>query len=531
MTRLGRYEIVKPLGRGGTAELLLARATGMSAFERHVVIKRIRPEVAVDSRFVQMFLDEARVAASLHHQHIIQVHDVGEQDGAYFFAMEYIHGEDLRAIIAKVSERRETVPLELACQIVAAAAAGLHHAHDKLGPDRQPLGLVHRDVSPGNVLVGYDGGIKLLDFGLAKAAHRSSATTRAGALKGKAGYMSPEQCRGEPLDRRSDVFGLGILLYELLTARPLFKAMNDYMTMAAIVQSDVPPPSTVRADIPPALDEITLRALAKDPAARYQSADDVRAALERFMTDAQLRSSTKRIADTMKHLFGERPEPWLEPKAPEPEPVRAATLEGVVEPPSSPEATVVTATSPLALAHAMATGEPLQDEFADEQATILEAPRDFPGDDTHTAATKVSKPIVIGRADEELTGPLDPDALPVPAAPPRPPTASEALEDAPTMIAPPVVVVRSAPMYLGPPAPTATGARLRSLKTSPLVIATSAIVVVAIVAIAVATCGTHGPAVAPAPPDAAVDAPRASPPPPDAAAPDVPAPKKPRRFR
>ncbi|HEY1554185.1 MAG TPA: serine/threonine-protein kinase [Kofleriaceae bacterium] len=451
MTRLGRYEIVKSLARGGMAELLLARATGMQAFERHVVVKRIRPDLAEDTRFVQMFLEEARLAASLHHQHIVQVHDVGEQDGAYFFAMEYVHGEDLRAIIEKVGERHQLVPVEIVCQIIAAAAAGLHHAHEKVGPDRQPLGLVHRDVSPGNVLVGYDGGVKLVDFGLAKAALRSAATTRAGTLKGKAGYMSPEQCRGVPLDRRSDVFTLGIVLYELLTARRVFKAANDYLTMTAIVQSDVPPPSSHRSDIPRELDEIVLRALAKEPGARYQSADELRDALERYMTEAQLRSSPKRLADYMRGLFGERPEPWLVPREPRLAPTATpSTGSGIVEPPASIEATIVTAQSPLALAHALAKE---QNEFIEDGATILAPPPDFTGEvDEETVTLAKSSP----------------------------------LDDAPTTIAPPPIAIAPAET---PPPPITLTARVRSAAVHPLAVAGAALAALIVVAIAFATCG------------------------------------------
>src|SRR5262245_7885986 len=220
------------------AEVLLARATGKQGFERHVVIKRIRSDHARDRKFVKMFLEEARLAASLHHQNIVQVHDVGEVDGEYFFAMEYIHGEDLRRILMAASDRQRLVPIEQVVTVISAAAAGLHHAHEQVGPDRMPLGIVHRDVSPANILIGYDGSVKVTDFGIAKAALRSSET-RSGVLRGKVSYMSPEQCMGQQADRRSDVYALGIVLYELATVRRLYKAENEFLTMTAIVHGDV----------------------------------------------------------------------------------------------------------------------------------------------------------------------------------------------------------------------------------------------------------------------------------------------------
>jgi len=307
---LGRYEVVKHLAQGGMAEVFLARATGIEGFERHVVIKRIRAEQARDKSHVQMFLDEARLAASLHHHNIVQVHDIGEEQGEYFFVMEYVHGEDVRKLLTEVSSRGERVPLEHVLTIVTAAAAGLHHAHEQCGPNRAPLGIVHRDVSPANILVGYDGGVKVADFGIAKATHRTFET-ESGARKGKVAYMSPEQCVGLPVDRRSDVFALGIVLYESLTVRRLFKDDNDFLTMTAIVQGKIPPPSTSWPDVPPELEAIVMKALSSSPDDRYATADHMRLALEEFAANAGLRTSTTTLADYMKTQFGRRVEPWL----------------------------------------------------------------------------------------------------------------------------------------------------------------------------------------------------------------------------
>jgi serine/threonine-protein kinase len=317
--QLGRYQILKQLATGSVADVLLARASGLEGFARHVVIKRIRPEMATEERFVKAFLDEARIAGSLHHQNIVTVHDIGEQDGSYFFAMEYVHGEDARRLIGKVRERGEHVPLEHALSIVMAAAAGLHHAHEQSTPGGERLGLVHRDVSPQNILIGYDGSVKIVDFGMAKAVAKST-TTMTGILKGKASYMSPEQCTGKPLDRRTDVFCLGIVLYELITAQRLFKGANEFMTMAAIVEGVIPKPSTLRTEVPPALDEIILRALQRSPESRYQTAEALRESLEAFALAQELRTSGKALADYLTGLFGQRPEPWEARAATDPPP-------------------------------------------------------------------------------------------------------------------------------------------------------------------------------------------------------------------
>ncbi|HWU87002.1 MAG TPA: serine/threonine-protein kinase, partial [Kofleriaceae bacterium] len=195
MERLGRYLVLGRLASGGMADVLLARTDGIEGFERHVVLKRIRAEHARDPHFIKMFLDEARVAASLHHQHIIQVNDIGEANGHYFFAMEYLHGEDVRALLSAASRAKVHLPLGVVVAIGSAAAAGLHYAHERRAPDKRPLNIVHCDVSPSNIHVGYDGSIKVVDFGIAKAALRSE-DGRSGFLTGKASYMSPEQCTG-----------------------------------------------------------------------------------------------------------------------------------------------------------------------------------------------------------------------------------------------------------------------------------------------------------------------------------------------
>lgn len=309
--RLGRYTVLKHLASGGMADVLLGRADGIEGFERHVVLKRIRSEHAKDQRFITMFLDEARVAASLHHQNIVQVYDIGETSGEYFFAMEYIHGEDLRRLLSAVSKTRAHMPLGYVVTIVTAVAAGLHYAHERRDSKGKPLNIVHRDVSPSNVLIGYDGSVKIVDFGIAKAAMRQ-VETRSGSLKGKVSYMSPEQCKGEDIDRRSDVWALGVLLYELATTTRLFKGDNDYLQMDAIVNGKIPLPRVRRADLPNELCSIIMRALSVDIERRYHTADELRIALERFAAKEGITASTSSLAGYMHELFGERPEPWLD---------------------------------------------------------------------------------------------------------------------------------------------------------------------------------------------------------------------------
>ncbi|MCW5809318.1 MAG: protein kinase, partial [Deltaproteobacteria bacterium] len=311
-TSLGRYALVRHLASGGMAEVIIARASGIEGFEHHVVIKRIRDEQARDARFVQMFLDEARLAASLHHHNIVQVHDIGQDNGEYFFAMEYVHGEDLRRLLAHASERDDKIPLDHILTIVTCSAAALHFAHEHRGADRKPLGIVHRDVSPANILVSYDGNVKVVDFGIAKATQQraSTETTLSGVMKGKVAYMSPEQCINQPVDRRSDIFCLGIVLYELVTVRRLFKGANDFLTMSAITSGVIPRPTEFRPDLAPELEAIIMKALAFRPEDRYQTADEMRAALERYAIGAGLRGSTTALGDYMRARFGDRPLPW-----------------------------------------------------------------------------------------------------------------------------------------------------------------------------------------------------------------------------
>jgi len=291
------------------AEIFLARATGIEGFEKLVVIKRILPELKHDQEFVQMFLDEARLAATLHHSNIVQVYDIGEDDGSHFFSMEYLHGEDTRGLMRAAHHRGERVPLEHALSIAIGVCAGLHYAHEKLDPDGKPLGIVHRDVSPQNVAVTYDGGVKVMDFGIAKTRRRMTET-RGGTLKGKLQYMAPEQCLGDAVDRRTDVFAIGILLWELSCTRRLYFGQSDFAIMKAITEHDATRPSEVMTEYPAELEAIVMKALARRPEDRFQTAEELQLQLEAFARERRLALSPVGLARWLRELFAGRVEAW-----------------------------------------------------------------------------------------------------------------------------------------------------------------------------------------------------------------------------
>jgi serine/threonine protein kinase len=272
--RLGRYEILGRLAVGGMAEILLGRVRGPHGFERPVAIKRILPHLVENRAFVDMFVDEARIAASVRHARVVQVHELAELDGEYFLVMEYIEGESVGGLMRRLWLSGEPLDRALAAHIVAEACAGLHAAHELTDAGGGGREVVHRDVSPQNVMISYAGEVKILDFGIAKAA--DSARTAGGQVKGKCEYMSPEQCRGEPLDRRSDIFSLGILLYELTAGKRLFKRDNAMLVFHAVCEAPIPRPTTSDPDYPRPLETICDRALARDRRDRYRTMLDMR---------------------------------------------------------------------------------------------------------------------------------------------------------------------------------------------------------------------------------------------------------------
>lgn len=310
--QVGKYEVVRRVATGGMAEIYLARVRGIERFEKYVVLKRILPQYARNDAFVRMFLNEARVAATLDHPNIATVYDIDQVDGVYFFTMEYLHGEDLGFLLQELRERAMAMPLEHAITIGVGVAAGLHAAHDKHGSDGKPLGIVHRDVSPQNVVVTFAGSVKLVDFGIAKVTSHPEFTG-SGSLKGKFSYMSPEQCRNQPVDRRSDIFSLGVLLYEITTQTRLFKQDNDVDTIRSVMEAKVPPPSSRVSDYPPDLEAVVLKTLAQGPDARWATARDLQLALEAVAGARGLVVSTAALGEWMDGTFGPKVEPWRSP--------------------------------------------------------------------------------------------------------------------------------------------------------------------------------------------------------------------------
>ncbi len=325
--RFGKYTLLRRLAQGGMAELFLALHRSMAGFEKLVVIKRILPEMSKDQGFISMFLQEARVAATFSHPNIVTIFDVGQAEGAYFIAMEHIHGEDLRSIVRSMKPKSVTeFPLEHAIAIVSGMAAGLAYAHDKRDLNGNPLNIVHRDVSPQNVLVTFTGDVKLVDFGIAKAAKNTKVDvdeaaipnepvaepkgnehhTKAGQLKGKIPYMSPEQALGENLDARSDIFSLGVILFELCTGRRLFRGKDETETLRMITEGEYPQPSQVNPRISPRLEAIIQKALTKDINQRYQNGRELQGDLEQICRDEQIPTSNLALGNWMQMLFEER---------------------------------------------------------------------------------------------------------------------------------------------------------------------------------------------------------------------------------
>jgi serine/threonine protein kinase len=301
---LGKYEIVRELATGGMAQIYLARTRGAAGFEKNVVLKIILPNLASDRQFVTMFLDEARLAATLRHSNIADVFDVGVEGKTYYFAMEYVAGQNARAVRIKARETRRPIPVEVSLAIVGGTAAALHYAHTRTDANGKSLDLVHRDVSPSNILVGYEGAIKLVDFGIARATSRRMRT-RTGIRKGKVPYLSPELCRGTTIDHRSDLFSLGVILYELTTGERPFQGNSDFVVMDQIVSAAPMPPSQIAREYPSPLESIVMRMLAHSPEARYQTAGQVLEDIETFASDNGLLISAHIVAKFMKELFAE----------------------------------------------------------------------------------------------------------------------------------------------------------------------------------------------------------------------------------
>jgi len=302
---LGRYEIVQRLGHGGMATVYLARATGNAGFEKLVAIKVIHSHLAAEPEFVEMFLEEARIAAKIQSPHVAGILDLGHEDGLHFMVMEFIDGETLSALIRQLRPRDERLPLPVVLRILVDACEGLTAVHDLRDADGNPYGLVHRDMSPQNLMIGFDGWTKIVDFGLVKAT--SKRHTHTGHLRGKLAYMSPEQARGKPLTASADLFALGVVFWELLTGKRLFAGDSDAETLDRVVRCELPPLRTLRDDLPPDIEPILRRALARDPADRYPSADAMLADLRRSLREhLGPEDPRKQLAAIMRQHFAEQ---------------------------------------------------------------------------------------------------------------------------------------------------------------------------------------------------------------------------------
>lgn len=299
-SHVGRYQIIRRLALGGMAELYLARQLGDAGYEKVVALKRVLPHLAEDPAFVTMFLNEARLASGLNHSGIAQVMDFGTEAGEHFMTLEYVHG---RSVLQLLREAGRTLPRAVALTIVHEVAGALHYAHERNGPDGQRLGLVHRDVSPSNVLVSYDGDVKLVDFGIAKATAHSQATQTA-AIKGKIAYMAPEQLRGDTLDRRSDVFALCVVFYELVLGKRCFSAPGEFALINRVAEARFTKPSKVDPEIEPELEALISEGLSADPDGRPKSARELQLRIEALATEHDFRLSKVALAEFMEKTFG-----------------------------------------------------------------------------------------------------------------------------------------------------------------------------------------------------------------------------------
>ena len=305
--RFGKYTLLRVLAKGGMAELFLAIQKSVAGFEKLIVIKRILPSMNQDKAFIEMLLHEARIAATLSHPNIVQIFDVGQADGLYFIAMEHVHGEDIRSIVRGMKAKQVAeFPLEHALAIATGMCAGLAYAHDKRDLDGTELNIVHRDISPQNVVVTFSGDVKIVDFGIAKSDSKAQTETKSGKLKGKVPYMSPEQARGEVIDARSDIFATGVMLFELTTGKRLFKGSSEFETLKLICEREYPRPSQVRPGYPPELERIVMKALAKDKNERYQTGREMQADLEAFVRNNRIAVSNIALSQFMQGLFQDK---------------------------------------------------------------------------------------------------------------------------------------------------------------------------------------------------------------------------------
>jgi serine/threonine protein kinase len=309
----GPYRLLERIAAGGMAEVFRAKRTGVEGFEKVLAVKRILPHLSDNKEFVEMFVDEAKMVAGLTHPNIVQIFDLGKIDATYFIAMEYVHGKDLRTILKRAKERGLRIPLDLSVLVVSKVCSALEYAHRKRDEQGEALKIVHRDISPQNILISFEGEVKLTDFGIAKATSKASSTDR-GALRGKLLYMSPEQASGHPMDRRSDVFSLGVVFYEMITDTKPFLGSSEKGILEMVRDCRVERPRSLNPKIPESLEKVVTKALEKDPERRYQDASEMYRGLERVLRERQPPAATE-LARFMEVLFetGSVPDRQTEP--------------------------------------------------------------------------------------------------------------------------------------------------------------------------------------------------------------------------
>jgi serine/threonine protein kinase len=302
-TQFGKYQLLDKIAVGGMAELFRAKLTGVQGFEKLIAIKKILPNLSEEENLITAFIDEAKLAALLHHENIVQIYDFGSMDEEYFIAMEFLFGKDLRTIRRTAKKRDLALGLENILYVTSRICAGLDYSHNLKDLQGRPLNIIHRDINPQNILITYEGQVKIIDFGIAKAASQNTKT-RENLIKGKLAYMSPEQANGRVIDHRSDIFSTGIIMYELLAVRRMFSGETMHV-LSLVRDAQYDPPEEVIPDLPPKLNDILRRALAKDPDDRYQSAGEMLADLEEAAFELSLRPNARTFAIYMKELFEE----------------------------------------------------------------------------------------------------------------------------------------------------------------------------------------------------------------------------------
>lgn len=301
-TRFGKYLLMEKLAVGGMAQLYRAKITGIQGFEKLIAIKTILPHLTNEKELLNAFIDEAKLAALLHHQNIVQIYDFGSMEGSYFIAMEYLLGKDLRHILHQAQNKGKPIRDELALYIISRVCSGLDYAHHLKDYQGKPLNIIHRDISPQNIFITYEGEVKIVDFGIAKAASQSTIT-QFGMIKGKISYMSPEQASGQPIDHRSDIFSTGILLYEMVTHKRMFTGADTMQILAKVSKAEFEPPEVARSGLSPKIYEIINKSLAKDRDQRYQSCGDMLADIEECLISLALSPSARTLSQYMKELF------------------------------------------------------------------------------------------------------------------------------------------------------------------------------------------------------------------------------------